>query len=224
MNVGLHLSKRGALNPWQEALVDDATGLRFTFADLNEQDDRAAQELTECGLAKADRVAVLLPNSHQLVDLFYGAARAGLVVVPLNWRLVADELAFMLRDSGATVLVFDGAHDALVADLRERALTDDGIPQVAHWLRVGADCPEWALDLDALLARAPSDPLNMISDGDDPLFIMYTSGTTGLPKGAIHTHRSVEWSVLTVLASVDVRVRDRFVISLPLFHVGPSTR
>jgi acyl-coenzyme A synthetase/AMP-(fatty) acid ligase len=147
MNVGLHLSKRAALNPWQEALVDEATALRFTFAALNEQADRAAHVLTECGLAQADRVAVL---------------------------------------------AFDGAHDALVADLRERALTDGGIPQVAHWLRVGADCPEGALDLDALLARAPSDPLNVISDGDDPLFIMYTSGTTGLPKGAIHTYRSVE--------------------------------
>jgi acyl-CoA synthetase (AMP-forming)/AMP-acid ligase II len=220
MNVGSHLSKRAALSPRQEALVDHSAGLRLTFAELNEQADRAAHVLIGLGLTKADRVAVLLPNSHQFVEVFYGAARAGVVVVPLNWRLVADELAFMLRDSGATVLVFDGAHDALVADLRERAFTDDDGPQLAHWLRIGVDCPQWALDLDALLARAPSDPLSIVTDGDDPLFIMYTSGTTGPPKGAIHTHDSVEWSVLTVLASVDVRVRDRFVISLPLFHVG----
>ena len=57
-------------------------------------------------------------------------------------------------------------------------------------------------------------------DGDDPLFIMYTSGTTGLPKGALHTHDSVEWAVLTVLATADVRFRDRYLICLPLFHVG----
>ena len=67
--------------------------------------------LTRLGLTEGDRVAVLLPNGHQFVETFYGAARAGLVVVPLNGRLVANELSFMLRDSGATVLVFDGEHD-----------------------------------------------------------------------------------------------------------------
>ena len=72
-------------------------------------------------------------------------------------------------------------------------------------------------------SRATSEPLSTFTVGDDPLFIMYTSGTTALPKGAVHTHDSIEWSVLTILASVDVRIRDRFAISLPLFHVGALT-
>ena len=220
MNIGSHLSKRAQLNPGLEALVDDAIGLRLTFAQLDQRADRAAHVLTGLGLAKGDRVAVLLPNGHQFVEVFYGAARAGLVVVPLNWRLVADELAFMMRDSAATVLVFGGEHDAVAAHLHDRANADgDGTP-VVHWLRVGADCPPWALDLDALIEHAPRDPVSIATDGEDPLFIMYTSGTTGLPKGALHTHDRVEWSVLTVLASVDVRFRDRYLISLPLFHVG----
>ncbi|HXY66557.1 MAG TPA: long-chain fatty acid--CoA ligase [Mycobacterium sp.] len=222
MNVGTHLSKRALLNPGLEALVDDAAGRRFTFAELNAQADRVAHVLTGLGLGKGDRVALLLPNGHQFVEAFYGAARAGLVVVPLNWRLVADELGFMLRDSGATVLVFDAEYDAVVADLHDRGGNEDGTP-VAHWLRVGADGPGWARDFDALVGQAPADPVVGDADGDDPLFIMYTSGTTGLPKGAVHTHDSVEWAVLTVLASVDVRFRDRYLISPPLFHVGALT-
>lgn len=214
MNVGLHLSKRAELNPGLEALVDDAAGLRFTFAELDERADRTARVLAGLGLHKGDRVAVLLPNGHQFVEIFYGAVRAGLVVVPLNWRLVANELAFMLRDSGATVLVYDAEYDAVVADLH-----GDETP-VAHWLRVGDNGPGWATEFDALVDRAATDPVAAVADADDPLFIMYTSGTTGLPKGAVHTHDSVQWCLLTMLASVDVRFRDRYLISLPLFHVA----
>ncbi|MGH3562470.1 MAG: AMP-binding protein, partial [Mycobacterium sp.] len=182
MNVGEHLHRRAELNPGLEALVDAAGGRRFTFAELDKRADRAAQVLTRLGLAKGDRVALLLPNGHQFVEAFYGAARAGLMVVPLNWRLVADELAFMLRDSGATVLVFDAEYDAVVADLQDRG-GDDGTP-VLHWLRVGTGVPAWAADFDALVDQAPAEPVSVGTDGDDPLFIMYTSGTTGLPKGA----------------------------------------
>ncbi|GBE66058.1 long-chain-fatty-acid--CoA ligase FadD13 [Mycobacterium sp. MFM001] len=214
MNVGSHLSKRAELNPGLEALVDEAAGLRFTFTELNERADRTARVLTGLGLAQGDRVAVLLPNGHHFVETFYGAARAGLVVVPLNLRLVANELAFMLNDSGAKVLVYDAEYDAVVAELH------DGQTPVRHWMRIGADGPGWAADFDALVAQAPSDRVAVEGDGDDPLFIMYTSGTTGLPKGAVHTHDSVEWSIITALASVDVRFRDRYLISLPLFHVG----
>ncbi len=120
MNVGSHLSKRAELNPGLEALVDDVTGRRFTFSELDERAHRIAHLLLGLGLAKGDRVAVLLPNGHPFVETFYGAARAGLVVVVLNCRLVAHELAFMLRDSGATVLVFDAEYDALVDDLHGR--------------------------------------------------------------------------------------------------------
>jgi acyl-CoA synthetase (AMP-forming)/AMP-acid ligase II len=124
----------------------------------------------------------------------------------------------MLRDSGATVLVTAAEYDAVVAELHDR--TGDDATPVREWLRVGADGPPWSLDHDALVDAASDDPIAIETNGDDPLFIMYTSGTTGLPKGALHTHDSVEWAVLTVLATADVRFLDRYLICLPLFHVG----
>src|ERR1700754_3940797 len=124
-NVGSHLTKRAILDPDLEALVDIGADVRYTFAELDERADRSANALAQLGLSKGDRVAVLLPNGHHFVEIFYGAARAGLIVVPLNRRLVADELAFLLRDSGATVLVFHSDHDAVVADLLGRGKTDD---------------------------------------------------------------------------------------------------
>jgi acyl-CoA synthetase (AMP-forming)/AMP-acid ligase II len=194
--------------------------VRYTFAELDERANRSAHVLSALGLSKGDRIAVLLPNGHHFVEIFYAAARAGLIVVPLNWRLVADELAFLLRDSGATVVVFHSDHDAVVLDLLGRGKADDSGIDVSHWLRVGSNNPTWALDLEARVDRAPAGPLVVPTDASDPVFIMYTSGTTGLPKGVIHTHDSLQWAVLTSLASVDVRYRDRYLISLPLFHVG----
>ena len=99
-------------------------------------------------------------------------------------------------------------------------MTGDDATPVREWLRVGPDGPPWSLDHDALVDGASDEPIVVDVDGEDPLFIMYTSGTTGLPKGALHTHDSVEWAVLTVLATADVRFLDRYLICLPLFHVG----
>ncbi|HEU0192035.1 MAG TPA: long-chain fatty acid--CoA ligase [Mycobacterium sp.] len=219
MNIGSHLSKRALLNPGLEALVDVTADRRFSFAELDERANQVARMLTGLDLGRGDRVAVLLPTAHQFVETFYGAARSGLVVVPLNWRLVAGELAFMLRDSGATVLVFDAEYDDVVAELHESGIGTNGTP-VTQWLRVGADCPDWATDFDSARDQNRADAVPVAADGDDPLFIMYTSGTTGLPKGVVHTHDSVQWCVFTMSASVDTRFRDRYLIALPLFHVA----
>ena len=216
-NVGSHLTKRATLNPNLEALVDQAAARRFTYDELDRRANQAAHALAARGLVKGDRVAVLLPNGHEFVEIFYGAARAGFVLVPLNWRLTADELAFMLRDSGASMLVSGAEFDGVTADLHER---HGGGTVVRDWVRVGADGPPGTLDYDLLLGEASDRPVDVDSGGDDPLFIMYTSGTTGLPKGALHTHDSVEWAVLTVLATADLRFRDRYLICLPLYHVG----
>ena len=218
-NVGLLLAKRAALSPTLEALVEVESGRRFTYAALDARASRTAQALRGLGVAPGDRVALLLMNSVEFVETFFALAKLGAIVVPLNWRLVPDELAFILKDSGATVLVFGGDFEATVSELRGRGA---GATAVREWVHVGSaeSRPGFAHAYDALQAAASPETPPVGASAEDALYIMYTSGTTGLPKGVVHTHDSALWSVLTVNATADARYRDRYIIALPLFHVG----
>ncbi len=218
-NLGLFVTKRAQLNTDMEAVVDVGSGRRQTYAQLNERCNRAANALTDAGVAVGDRVALLLMNGPEFVETFFGGAKVGAVSVPLNWRLVADELSFILTDSGSTVLLFDSAFNEVVEELHSRGT--DGT-QVTTWIHVGdaATRPSFAEGYEDLLARASADEPEIAAADDDLLFIMYTSGTTGLPKGVMHSHNTTLWSVITANATADVRYGDRYLICLPLFHVG----
>jgi O-succinylbenzoate-CoA ligase len=221
-NVGLLLAKRAALSPRLEALVEVERERRFTYAELNARCNRAADVFRGLGVRPGERVALLLMNGVEFVESFFALAKLGAVVVPLNWRLVPDELAFILKDSGARVLVYDGEFQSCVRDLQRRG---GDATAVRDWIHVGGDDTRdaFARSWTALLERASdAEPEVGAADGD-PLYIMYTSGTTGLPKGAVHTHASVMWASFTIGMTADVRYRDRYVIVLPLFHVGALT-
>jgi O-succinylbenzoate-CoA ligase len=223
-NIGLFLAKRALLSPHLEGFVDADTGRRFTFAEWNARSNRTARILADAGVAKGDRVALLLHNSVEYMETFFALAKLGAVCVPLNWRLVADELAFILRDSGSTLLVYGSELGDLVATLHARGAGPDGTA-LRQWLYVGPEArrPAWALSYESLHEHADDAEPAIDAGEDDPLYIMYTSGTTGLPKGAVHTHDTAIWGVLTVNASTDARRKDRYLVSLPLFHVGALT-
>jgi O-succinylbenzoate-CoA ligase len=221
-NIGLLLTKRAALSPTMEGVVEVERGRRFTFAEVDARSNRIANALLARGVAKGDRVALLLMNGVEFMASFFAIAKIGAVIVPLNWRLVADELAFILADSGATVLIFDEEFRTLVADLHQRG---PHATAVAHWIQVGASDGRdaFAEAYDAVEAGASDAAPAIGAEGGDDAYIMYTSGTTGLPKGVVHTHDSVLWTCFTVALTADTRYRDRYVIVLPLFHVGALT-
>ena len=105
-NIGSFLGKRGFLNPHNEALVEPDTGRRFTYRELDRRANRVANALAADGVGTGDRVGILLVNGIEFVETFFAIAKLGAVVVPLNWRLVPDELEFILKDSGTKALVF----------------------------------------------------------------------------------------------------------------------
>ena len=213
-NVGQFLTKRAYRDPAQEAIYEPANGRRFSYTELNARSNQVANALTGLGVGHGDRVGLLLMNGTEFVEAFFGAGKIGAVNVPLNWRLVADELEFILSDSGCSVLLLSGEFAELAAELRSRGTTP-----VEHWIMVG-EGGDGVLGYDEWLSSASADEPAATASGDDMLFIMYTSGTTGLPKGVIHTHDTVMWAIMTIAATSDFRKRDRFLNSLPLFHVG----
>ncbi len=215
-NIGLMLEKRAHLSPNLEGCVETESGRRFTYAELDARCNKTANMLAEQGVKPGDRVALLMMNGVEFIDAFFAIAKIGAVCVPLNWRLTPDELCFILKDSGATTLIFSSDFTEAVEDIHGRG---GDATDVSRWISVG-ERSAIAQDYDALHDSASSDRPAIGAKDDDMLFIMYTSGTTGLPKGAVHTHNSTMWGSLTTLATSDSRQKDRYLLVLPLFHVG----
>ena len=132
--IGDILEKRAYLTPDKTAYIDEA-GQRLTFGELNARCNRTANGFLTEGIQKGDRVALLLMNGSEFVELFFALAKIGCVAVPLNWRLVADELEFILKDSGASKLVFSDEFSDTVNDLQTRGDKTD----VHEWLHVSSD-------------------------------------------------------------------------------------
>ena len=215
-NVGQLLTKRAYREPDVEAIFEPSSDRRFSFRELNDRSNQVAQALRQSGVQHGDRVGLLLMNGVEFVESFFAAGKIGAVNVPLNWRLVADELEFILADAGATVLVYSADFAEVVSELKGRG----GKTAIATWIQVGGDAMDGAVDYDDWRSTAATDEPDPSGSGDDLMFIMYTSGTTGLPKGVMHSHDTVLWSILTAVATADFEAGDRYLISLPMFHVG----
>jgi acyl-CoA synthetase (AMP-forming)/AMP-acid ligase II len=186
------------------ALADGTT--RLDFATLNTRTDRLANALRQRGVATGDRVAALLLDGNALLELYFAAAKRGAILVPLNWRLAPAELAYILHDSAPALLFVDESFVPLVAEtgLKLVAVTDNnaGTGEYAQFLESGA--------ATELPAPAP----------DAPWLMLYTSGTTGRPKGCLLTQTGQMASTSASLVYWGVGQEDRLLIALPLFHVG----
>ncbi len=219
INIGDLLRRRAHLAPDTDALVEPANGRRLTYRQLNGRSNRVANGLRGLGVEFGDRVGLLLMNGAEFAESFYAVGKIGAVNVPLNWRLVADELEFILADAGATVLVYGAEFAEVAAELRSRG----DKTAIQHWIQSGGTPEDGVVGYDDWLDAQSDDEPEQLGADDDLLFIMYTSGTTGLPKGVMHTHHTVMWAIQTIMATSDFRVGDRFLNSLPMFHVGALT-
>lgn len=209
MLAGDLLGERARLTPTKTALVCVPSGARYTYAELDARATVAARALREgLGLARGERVGLLSGNRVEFLDLFFGVAKAGLVLVPLGTRLTPHEIGYVVADSGLRVLLYSAEH----AETARAVLA--AAPQVR-----GLALDEG--DLAALQqALPPSQWRAEASQPEDLWALLYTSGTTGKPKGVRVPHRMVLWNGYNTAVSWQLREDDVSPIFTPLYHAG----
>lgn len=217
INIGDILARRRHLNGHKEALVEAFSGRRLSFTELDESVNRCANMLIGLGLEKGDRVGFVLRNGLECLQIFLACAKSGLVVVPINWRLVADEIDYIVRDAQISALVYESKFTDTID-----ALTREDCP-VEHWLIT--EFPQTGDLIDFNNSCAKCSPVwgDYGAADSDLLMIMYTSGTTGHPKGVMHSHYSLYHALLGNLTTLDLRFDDRYLLTMPLFHIGAVT-
>ncbi|HEX2316466.1 MAG TPA: AMP-binding protein [Thermomonospora sp.] len=191
--------------------------VRLTYGDLHDRTLRYARALRDLGLTKGDRLGLLLFNDAEYVPLYLAAARLGVITVRLNFRLASPELAFILADSGASVLIVHGSLAEKVAPIRDQV----GVATYVVLPDTEDPVPSWARPFEALRGAEPLAPEELPEvTADDPMGLLYTSGTTGTPKGAVWTHGN------TLGIATSQALRWRFsedtvgLVPGPLYHGG----
>lgn len=191
------------LSPDKVALVDDGRHLTLTYAQLEDQTRRLAAWLAASGVGEGDRVAFLAGNTTDAFEALFACAKLSAILVPLNWRLAVPELQFIVDDCRPKVLIYENDYADVATELNTEVKLSLGDEYEA--------------------AKAANDPGTVgpvTATHDDPWAIMYTSGTTGHPKGAIVTHGMIFWNAVNIGHPVDLTSESTNLNVLPTFHTA----
>ncbi len=200
----------------REAVVDGE--LRLTYRQFFDRCDRWSSALQGLGVRQSDRVATIAPNTHAQLESFYAVPQIGAVLVPINYRLSADDFVYIVNHSGATVLCVDSDYLKLVDSVR------DQMPDVRHFVAFEGSTPDdsW-LDYESAIAAADPGFERPEIGERDLLSINYTSGTTARPKGVMITHRNAALNTIGTLVHLPMPVGERYLWTLPMFHANGWT-
>lgn len=199
--------------------IPDEVAFRFgetdrTYRQLDDRVNRLSNTLRQLGVGVGDRLALMVHNGLEAVEAYFAWARLGAICVPVNFRLTADEVAYILADSGACLVIADAAPAGVVLKARGQA------PNVRHCLVIGASGSESA-DYESSVRQASPRCAEVSVDEHAPAFVMYTSGTTGQPKGAVLTHDNLFVQNISRIAHLGLPSDCRVWLSAtPLFHIA----
>jgi fatty-acyl-CoA synthase len=206
-NVARWIAERALAQPAQLAVAD--AWRRLDYAGFEQRIQRAAGALAAAGVARGERVAFVLGNRSATLELVFACARLGAIATPLNTRLAPPEIAQLLADCRPRVF----AYEAALGPACEAALAQSGQPGV-HSLAVGGEPDSYEA---ALASAAPLRDVAAVTP-EDAMILMYTSGTTGVPKGALLPHRKTLFNSLNAQLFFELTRRDRVLVAVPLFH------
>jgi len=198
----------------REAVVDGA--LRLSYQQFFDRCERWAAHLHASGVRQGDRVAYIAPNTHANLEAFYAIPMLGAVLVPVNYRLNADDFQYLINHSGARIVCAHGDYLDAVDSIRA------ALPQVTQFVALEGARPGW-LDYETALAAANDLPPVPDMKESDLLTINYTSGTTSRPKGVMMTHRNAWMNSVGILIHAPMTAADRYLWTLPMFHANGWT-
>ena len=213
LTIGEMLAAQARIQPERIGVRD--LEQQFTFGEWNARACRLANALLAAGLSKGDRVAVLAYNRVEWGEIYGAVAKAGLVAVPINYRLTASEALYICNDCGVSAVIAETALANIADDFRgELAVPDE------NYILIGEDKREGWTDYSAFLGSASNDEPIVKVTPEDPWCLMYTSGTTGNPKGAIRSHRGMAMLALMTQVELGLGRQDDALLVMPMCHAN----
>jgi acyl-CoA synthetase (AMP-forming)/AMP-acid ligase II len=209
MDLGTTLARNANRYPDKQAIYYGEK--MYTYKQLNEEVNRLAQGLLAQGISKSEKIAMLMKNSDMFMIVFYAIMKVGAIAVPINYRLAKTEVKYIIGDSDASVIFFDEEYAAFVAEIGKEN------QQLLLQVSVNENIVEEQYKLREIMSSNHSEPPVKVNETDDAE-ILYTSGTTGTPKGALFDHHRILFVALTSSIMMKIGPEDNLLHVAPLFH------
>ncbi len=210
--VGDIIRRNARRYPNKEGIVFE--NVRLTWEEANVRTNKLAHAIIDRGVKKGDRVAILQMNSHHSSELLFGLAKAGILSVSIRYRLSKEEIAYIINDCEANTLVVAEDFIQVVNDLRNQ------LPHVRRFIGIG-DVPDYMEPYEKMIAPYPGEEPDVSVEEEDPFNLIYTTGTTGLPKGVLRDHRSIEVNTFHLLIGCEeIHSDDKFLTAGSFSSLG----
>jgi len=211
--IGDWAERRAILTPNREAIFDNIEKRLYNYKDLNLRANKLARVLLNDGISKGDRVAIFSANRIECIDLFLATGKIGAILVPFNIRLSIQELENLIKKIKPSIFFYEYKFEELVNQIKERAL-------IQKYIVMGNKTLE-DTTIESLTKKVTNMEIDRpIINFEDPHLILFTGGTTGLPKGAILSHRLIFWNSVNTIISWSLKPDDIQPLLFPLFHTG----
>ncbi|MFX1329729.1 MAG: AMP-binding protein [Promethearchaeota archaeon] len=212
--IGDWAKRRSLLTPDREAIFDNIEKKLYTFNDLNLRANKVARLLLNKDISKGDRVAMFSTNRIECIDLFLATAKIGAILVPFNIRLSIQEIEYLIKKTSPSILFYESKLLNTVSQLKEKSIIKNNIIMGSESVLNDSN----TRDLTKKISN--SDVERPVLNFDDPHLILFTGGTTGLPKGAILSHRLIFWNSINTILTWSLKSDDIQPLLFPLFHTG----